>query len=251
MRRAHEASPSFSSWNYVAPNRQVVSTLPRWLDPRRPGLRRASAGALEPRYDRDVSPLPGAAVKIVQLGTEDLAAHGETGELCTRGYHVMAGQFDDPGQTAAAIDEDGWLRTGDLASMDEQGYCRIDGRLKDLIIRGGENIYPREIEQVLFGHPDVAEAVVLGVPDPRWGEQVAAFVKLVPGAPVDEDALFGHVRRHLAPHKAPPVWRFVDTFPLTASGKIRKFVLRNRLVAESRGAIVGTPVPKAVAATRC
>jgi acyl-CoA synthetase (AMP-forming)/AMP-acid ligase II len=115
----------------------VVSTLPRWLDPRRPGLRRASAGALEPRYDRDVSPLPGA-VKIVQPGTEDLAAHGETGELCTRGYHVMAGQFDDPGQTAAAIDEDGWLRTGDLASMDEQGYCRIDGRLKDPIIRGAK-----------------------------------------------------------------------------------------------------------------
>jgi fatty-acyl-CoA synthase len=174
-------------------------------------------------------PLAGAEVKITRPGTGEQAAHGEVGELCTRGYHVMLGYFEDPAQTAAAVDQDGWLHTGDLASMDERGYCRIEGRLKDMIIRGGENIYPREIEQALLGHPDVADAVVLGVPDPTWGEQVAAFVKLAPGAAADEDALFGYIRRHLAPHKAPRVWRFVDSFPMTASGKIQKFVLRTHL----------------------
>ena len=107
------------------------------------------------------------------------------GEVCTRGYHVMTGYFRDPGKTAAAIDADGWLHTGDLASMDERGYCQIGGRLKDMIIVGGENIYPREIEQVLFEHPTVADVAVVGVPDPKWGEQVAAFVRPAPGQAPD------------------------------------------------------------------
>ncbi|HEX3782620.1 MAG TPA: AMP-binding protein [Pseudonocardiaceae bacterium] len=178
-------------------------------------------------------PLPGVEVKIVEPGGSDPVPHGDRGELCTRGYHVMAGYFDDPQQTAAAIDEDGWLHTGDLASMDEHGYCQIEGRLKDVIIRGGENIYPREIEQVLLRHDAVADAAVLGMPDPTWGEQVAAFVRPAPGVPVpDEDELFRHVRRHLAPHKTPRVWRFVDEFPMTATGKIQKFALLDRLRAE-------------------
>ncbi|MFI9381404.1 AMP-binding protein [Kutzneria sp. NPDC052558] len=175
-------------------------------------------------------PLPGAEVKIVGPDGADPLPVGERGELCTRGYHVMAGYFDDPAQTAAAIDEDGWLHTGDLASMDERGYCRIEGRIKDVIIRGGENIYPREIEEVLLSHQGVANVAVLGVPDRTWGEQVAAFVQSTPGMPApDEDELFRLVRQRLAPHKAPRVWRFVEEFPMTASGKIQKFALRDQL----------------------
>ncbi|WP_328609190.1 AMP-binding protein [Amycolatopsis sp. NBC_00345] len=171
-------------------------------------------------------PLPGIEVKIVRPGG-GLAAPGEVGELCTRGYHVMTGYFDDPAQTAAAVDEDGWLHTGDLAEMDDRGYCRIAGRLKDLIIRGGENIYPPEVEHALIGHPAVADVAVLGIPDPVWGEQVAAFVIPAPGATPDPDELSDYARLHLASHKAPRVWRFVDAFPVTASGKVRKFALRD------------------------
>ena len=175
-------------------------------------------------------PLPGTEVKIVEPGGGDPVPCGETGELCTRGYHVMAGYFDDPRQTAAAIDDEGWLHTGDLATMDERGYCRIEGRSKDVIIRGGENIYPREIEQVLLAHHAVADVAVLGVPDHTWGEQIAAFVRPAPDVPMPgEDELFRHVREHLAPHKAPRIWRFVEEFPMTASGKIQKFALRERL----------------------
>ncbi|WP_202874791.1 AMP-binding protein [Kribbella kalugense] len=174
-------------------------------------------------------PLPGAEVRIVRPGTTEPVAHGTVGELCTRGYHVMAGYFDDPVQTAAAIDPDGWLHTGDLASMDERGYCRIEGRLKELIIRGGENIYPREIEQLLITHPAVADVAVVGVPDDFWGEQVAAFVR--PAAEsTDLDVLRAHLQGRLAPHKVPRIWRFVDSFPTTASGKIQKYVLRDQLV---------------------
>jgi fatty-acyl-CoA synthase len=160
---------------------------------------------------------------------------GAVGEFCARGYQVMTGYFDDPARTAAAIDEQGWLHTGDLASMDERGYCRIEGRLKDMIIRGGENIYPREIEQVLFGHPSVSDVAVAGVPDEEWGETVAAFVIATPGTNPTEQELFAHVRAHLAAYKAPRIWRFVERFPLTGSGKIQKFALVADLVRESGG----------------
>jgi acyl-CoA synthetase (AMP-forming)/AMP-acid ligase II len=113
--------------------------------------------------------------------TAELVPAGVIGELCTRGYHVMLGYFEDPRATAEAIDADGWLHTGDLCSMDERGFCAIEGRLKNMIIRGGENIYPREIEQLLFSHPSVADVVVVGVPDRTWGEQVAAFVRPAAG----------------------------------------------------------------------
>jgi acyl-CoA synthetase (AMP-forming)/AMP-acid ligase II len=138
----------------------------------------------------------------------------------------MTGYLDDPEATAAAIDADGWLHTGDLASMDERGYCRIGGRLKDMIIRGGANIYPREVEQVLFEHADVADVAVVGVPDDVWGEQVAAFIRPAPGCTPDEEKLFAYCRERLAPHKTPRYWTFVDAFPLTPSGKVQKFVLR-------------------------
>jgi fatty-acyl-CoA synthase len=143
----------------------------------------------------------------------------------------MAGYNAAPEATAAAIDDEGWYRTGDLASMDERGYLRIEGRLKDMIIRGGENIYPREIEELLFAHPHVAEAAVVGLPDPRWGEIVVAFVRPAAGVVPDEDALHTHCREYLAPYKTPQRWVFVDAFPLTASGKIQKFKLRESLDA--------------------
>jgi fatty-acyl-CoA synthase len=177
-------------------------------------------------------PLPQTEVKITDPASGQTVAPGVIGEVCTRGYHVMTGYFRDPEKTAAAIDADGWLHTGDLASMDERGYCQIAGRLKDMIIRGGENIYPREIEQILFGHPAVADVAVVGVPDPKWGEQVAAFVRPAPGQTPNPDELFAYCRGHLAPHKTPRYWTMLEEFPLTPSGKIQKFVLRERFLAQ-------------------
>ena len=172
-------------------------------------------------------PLPHAEVKIVSPATGDLARFGEVGELCARGYMVMKEYFDKPEATAAAIDAEGWLHTGDLATMDERGYCRITGRLKDMVIRGGENMFPAEIEAVLIEHPAVAEAAVIGVPDPRMGEELAAFVRSSAEAPSVE-ALRAHVRTRLAAPKTPRYWVFLTEFPLTGSGKIQKFVLRDR-----------------------
>ena len=157
---------------------------------------------------------------------------GAVGEICTRGYLVMDGYLGDPEATAAAIDADGWLHTGDLGSMDERGYCRITGRLKEMIIRGGENIYPREIEEVLIAHPAVADVSVLGVPDDYYGEVVGAAIRPAPsgdaGVPGDRLAgeLAGHCRARLAAEKVPVRWLVTDSFPLTPSGKVRKQSLR-------------------------
>jgi fatty-acyl-CoA synthase len=186
---------------------------------------------LEDRATTLGQPLPQTEVQIVDPATGQVVPPGTVGELCTRGYLVMHGYFENPAATAAAIDVDGWLHTGDLGSMDERGYCHIEGRLKDMIIRGGENVYPREIEQLLFSHPQVADVAVLGLPDPRWGEQVAAFVRPVPGQQPTAKELFAYCRQHLAPHKTPRYWEFVESFPLTPSGKVQKFVLRDRVVA--------------------
>jgi fatty-acyl-CoA synthase len=183
-------------------------------------------------------PLPQTAVKIVDPATHAVVPPGVIGELCTRGYTVMQGYFDNPAATAAAIDADGWLHTGDLASMDDRGYCHIEGRLKDMIIRGGENIYPREIEQLLFTHPAVADVAVVGVPDSKWGEQVAAFVRPAPGQALTGEELFAFYREHLAAHKTPRFWEFVEQFPLTPSGKVQKFLLRDRFVARAAGLAV-------------
>jgi acyl-CoA synthetase (AMP-forming)/AMP-acid ligase II len=177
-------------------------------------------------------PLPQTEVKIADSATGKAVPPGVIGEICTRGYHVMPGYLDNPEATAAAIDSEGWLHTGDLGSMDERGYCRIGGRLKDMIIRGAENIYPAEIEQVLFEHEDVADVAVLGVPDALWGEQVAAFIRPADGRVPDPEALFAYCRERLAPFKAPRYWRFVDDFPLTPSGKVKKYVLREEILAD-------------------
>lgn len=173
--------------------------------------------------------LPGVEMKIVDpADNSKVVAVDETGEMCTRGYHVMIGYHDDSVKTAEAIDSDGWLHTGDLASMDAEGNVQIAGRLKDMIIRGGENIYPTEIETALLGHEAVQEAAVIGLPDDYWGETVAAFVRLSSDAQVTPEALESYLTAQLAKHKVPRRWYFVDDFPLTASGKILKNDLRTR-----------------------
>jgi fatty-acyl-CoA synthase len=172
-------------------------------------------------------PLPQTEVKIADVATGATVPCGTIGEICTRGYLVMDGYLGDPEATAAAIDADGWLHTGDLGSMDERGYCRITGRLKEMIIRGGENIYPREIEAVLASHPGVAEAVVVGVPDRFWGEVVGAVIR--PASDVAEAELADWCRGRLAAYKTPVRWLFTDAFPLTSTGKIRKDVLGAQL----------------------
>ncbi len=173
-------------------------------------------------------PLPQIEVRITAPETGDIVAPGTVGEICTRSYAVMHGYYDKPEASAAAIDTDGWLHTGDLGVMDARGYCRIAGRLKDMIIRGGENIYPREIEEVLFSHPAVADVAVVGIPDQKWGERVAAFIRLTPGQQPTEAELHRFVREQLAPHKTPRDWVFLDELPVTASGKVQKFVLREK-----------------------
>jgi fatty-acyl-CoA synthase len=180
-------------------------------------------------------PLPQAEVKIVDPATLETLPVGATGELWVRGYQVMKGYFEKPAETAAAI-VDGWMRTGDLCSMDDRGYCRVEGRLKDMIIRGGENIYPREIEELLFSHPSVADVAVVGIPDEQWGEVLAAFVRPATGQAPTEAELFAYCREHLAAQKTPKHWVFVEAFPLTPSGKVQKFVLREQFLATRSGA---------------
>ncbi len=173
------------------------------------------------------TPLPHVEVKIIDPDTGATLPVGQIGEFCTRGYLVMHGYFENPEATAAAIDADGWLHTGDLCAMDARGYCTVEGRLKDMIIRGGENIYPRELEELLFRHASVGEVAVVGLPDAKWGEQVAAFLRPKPGQRIDKDQLSDYMRDKLAPHKTPRHWFVLDAFPLTGSGKIQKFKLRD------------------------
>jgi len=173
-------------------------------------------------------PMPHVEVKIVDPDTGQTLPTGTKGEYCTRGYHVMNEYFEMPEATARTIDQDGWLHTGDICSMDERGYCTVEGRLKDMIIRGGENIYPREIEELLFQHPTVAEVAVVGLPDERLGEVVGAFIRSAPGETPDREALFAYLREHASPQKTPKHWFLMAEFPLTGSGKIQKYVLREQ-----------------------
>jgi fatty acid CoA ligase FadD9 len=191
------------------------------------------------RYNTIGRPVAQTDMKVIDPATGETVASDVDGELCTRGYFVMKGYFDNPDATAAAIDADGWLHTGDLAAMDSRGYCRITGRLKDMIIRGGENIYPKEIEQVLFEHEDVADAAIVGVPDPTWGEQVVAFVRPADRHAADPDRLRSYCLDRLAPNKVPLHWLFVDEFPTTPSGKVQKFLLRERFAAGAPAPTVG------------
>jgi fatty-acyl-CoA synthase len=191
-------------------------------------------------------PMAQVEVKIVDMHTNQVLPIGEQGEICARGYQTMLGYFDMPEATTAALESDGWLHTGDLGTMDERGYLRITGRLKDMIIRGGENIYPREIEALLSEHPRVTNAVIIGVPDEKWGEQVTAIIQPVsPEDPPSSTELHDYCRAHLAAYKTPKLWCFVDQYPLTATGKIQKFVLRERV---EQGELVPIRVERATEA---
>ncbi|OAT72816.1 AMP-binding protein [Parageobacillus thermoglucosidasius] len=170
--------------------------------------------------------LPNVEVKIVDPSTNKEVPPGVQGELCTRGYHVMKGYYKNPEATKEVIDEDGWLHTGDLAVMDENGYCRITGRLKDMIIRGGENIYPREIEEFLYKHPKILDVQVVGVPDEKYGEEVMAWIILKDGETATADDIREFCRGKISRHKIPRYIEFTDSYPMTASGKIQKFKLR-------------------------
>jgi fatty-acyl-CoA synthase len=169
-------------------------------------------------------PIDDVEVKIADPESGDTVPLGTPGEILVRGPQVMAGYYNAPVETAAAITEDGWLRFGDLGTMDHRGYLRVIGRLKDMVIRGGENIYPREIEEILLAHPAVADAAVVGVPDETWGEEVAAVIRPAPG--IDgvrqADQLYEHCRGRLAAYKCPRLWFFVGDLPLTPSGKVQK-----------------------------
>jgi fatty-acyl-CoA synthase len=174
---------------------------------------------------------PHVEVKIVDPGTGRCVPVGEPGELFTRGYGVMLGYWDEHGKTAEAIDQAGWMRTGDLATMDADGYVRIVGRSKDMIIRGGENVYPREIEEFLHAHPDVTDVQVVGLPDERYGEEIAAFVIAGEGAPLDVESVREFCQGKIAHYKIPRYVIPVDEFPLTVTGKVQKFKLRERGIA--------------------
>ncbi len=176
-------------------------------------------------------PMPQVEVAILDAETRQVVPIDQPGEICARGYQTMLGYFELPEETAAAIDSDGWLHTGDLGSMDERGYLRITGRLKDMIIRAGLNIYPREIEDLLFSHPAVAEASVVGLPDEHWGEVVAAVIRPSdPSRLPTVDELRAHCRSELAAFKTPAHWFVADAFPLTPSGKIQKFRLTDAII---------------------
>ncbi|WP_108446567.1 AMP-binding protein [Halomonas denitrificans] len=175
---------------------------------------------------------PHLEVKLVSPDTGSVVARGETGELCTRGYSVMLGYWENEEATAKAIDTAGWMHTGDLATMDDEGYVAIVGRIKDMIIRGGENIYPREIEDFLYTHPAISDVQVIGVPDEKYGEEVMAWVKLSEGESLDEEGLKAFCKGQIAHYKVPRYVKFVDAFPMTVTGKIQKFKMREEATHE-------------------
>ena len=185
--------------------------------------------SLERRTETVGRAMPWVEIKIVD---EDgrVVATGQKGEICTRGYSVMRGYWNDPERTAETIDAAGWLHSGDLATMDEEGYVRIVGRIKDMIIRGGENIYPREVEEFLYQHPAISEVQVFGIPDEKMGEQVCAWVQLNEGMALTEDELKAYCKDQITHFKIPRYVRFVTEYPMTVTGKIQKFVMRDQMV---------------------
>jgi fatty-acyl-CoA synthase len=205
------------------------------------GMTETSPVSTQTRRDDDIErrtatvgrAMPHVEIKIVDPSTGLVVRRGVPGELCTRGYSVMIGYWDEPEKTAEAIDEHRWMRTGDLAVMREDGYVNIVGRIKDMVIRGGENIYPREIEEFLYGHPDIEDVAVIGVPDERYGEELMAWIRLKPGAAeLDADAVRVFCQGKIAHHKIPRYVRIVDSFPMTVTGKVRKVEMRQTSIRE-------------------
>jgi fatty-acyl-CoA synthase len=174
---------------------------------------------------------PHVEIKIIDSAGR-IVPRGTAGEFCTRGYSVMLGYWDDAERTAETIDKNGWIHTGDLATMDADGYCNIVGRIKDMVIRGGENIYPREIEEFLYRHPAIQDVQVFGIPDQRYGEELCAWIKLRPGGSLSETDIKAFCQGQIAHYKVPRHVRFVDEFPMTVTGKIQKFVMRERMIEE-------------------
>lgn len=179
--------------------------------------------------------MPGVEAKIIDPKTGKILPPNESGEFCSRGYNTMKGYYNMPEETRQAIDPEGWLHSGDLAAVDENGYYRITGRIKDMIIRGGENIYPKEIEEFLYTHPSVRDVQVVGIPSEEYGEEIVACIILKDGASLTEDEMKDYVGAHLARHKIPRYVMFMDSFPTTASGKIQKYKLREMAEAKNLG----------------
>jgi len=175
---------------------------------------------------------PHVEVKVIDAETGRVLSRGETGELCTRGYSVMLGYWDEPEKTTEAIDPARWMHTGDLAVMDEAGYLNIVGRIKDMVIRGGENVYPREVEEFLYAHPAIEDVQVIGVPDEKYGEELCAWIKLRPGQELAEDAVRQYCQGKIAHFKIPRYIRFSTDFPMTVTGKVQKFKMRETSVDE-------------------
>ncbi|MFZ4287841.1 AMP-binding protein [Variovorax sp. HJSM1_2] len=175
---------------------------------------------------------PHLEVQIIDPATGEITAPGVSGELCTRGYSVMHGYWGDPAKTAEAIDAEGWMHTGDLATMDAEGYVNIVGRIKDLVIRGGENVYPREIEEFLYRHPQIQDVQVVGVPDAKYGEELCAWIIVRPGQTLSEDQVRDFCKGQIAHYKVPRYVRFVSAFPMTITGKIQKFRIREQMQDE-------------------
>lgn len=175
---------------------------------------------------------PHVEVKVIDPESGVTLPTNVQGELCTRGYSVMLGYWNNEEATARSIDAGRWMHTGDLATIDDEGYVRITGRIKDMIIRGGENVYPREIEEFLYTHPAVADAQVIGVPCPKYGEQVMAWIKPREGHDLDEQSLHEFCKGNIATYKIPAYWKLVEEFPMTVTGKIQKFKMRERAIVE-------------------
>jgi fatty-acyl-CoA synthase len=196
-------------------------------------LRVSTVGRIQPHLE----------VKIVdRLGR--VVPRGEAGELCTRGYSVMLGYWNDEVRTREAIDSAGWMRTGDLATIDDNGYCRIVGRIKDMVIRGGENIYPREVEEYLYVHPDIQDVQVFGVPDTKYGEELCAWIVSKAGAALDEEGVRRFCQDRISHHKIPRHIRFVESFPSTVTGKVQKFAMREAMIEEFARAEQGHEIPE-------
>ncbi len=188
--------------------------------------------SLELRVGTVGRPLPGIEVKVIDSETGKALDDGQPGELCGRGHDVMLGYYNLPDKTNEAIDSEGWLHTGDLAVRESNGYYRITGRLRDLIIRGGENVYPREIEELLYQHPAVQDVQIIGVPDRKFGEEVMAWIRLRDGTNASADELKAFCKANLAYFKVPNYWKFVDSFPITVTGKIQKYRMREISIEE-------------------
>jgi fatty-acyl-CoA synthase len=215
------------------------------------GMTETSPVACQTRADDDVERRtatigrvhPHLEIKIIDPSTGETLDRGQTGEFCTRGYSVMLGYWNDEEKTREAIDSDGWMHTGDLAVMREDGYCTVVGRIKDMVIRGGENIYPREIEEFLYSHPDIEDVYVIGVPDEKYGEELCACIKMKAGAePLDAPSVHAFAHGRLAHYKIPAHVILVDEFPTTVTGKIRKVQLREEAATALQSATRQPPL---------